>query len=243
MSLTAKTLLPAAALLAVLPLSACGGSLSVGLANSEKDQRTYTVSEKVTSMKVTGHTGRVEIVGADVPTVKVTENLRFTKNGRPDVKHEVTGGALEMSYSCPGSISLSGHVCEVDYRITVPRALAAELRTDTGAIVVSGMTGSVTARANTGTITGTGLRPVASAHISARTDTGSVRLSMASAAAEVSARANTGHIKIVVPGAQKFAVSADTNTGEKQVNIPTDPGAPHTIKAQTDTGDVTISAA
>ncbi|WP_026415872.1 DUF4097 family beta strand repeat-containing protein [Actinomadura oligospora] len=243
MSLSAKTLTSAAALLAVLSLSACGSGTSFGLTKTENDQRSYTVAQKLTGLRVTGHTGKVEIVGADVSAVSVTEKLRFTDNGHPNARHQVTGGVLELTYSCPGSISLSGRTCEVDYRVTVPRALTAELRTDTGDITASGLTGSVTARANTGTITGTALRPAASAHVTARTDTGSIRLSLGTAPADVNAHANTGQIRILVPSTGQYAVTADTNTGKKKITVPTSSSAPHTIQARTDTGDVTIASA
>ncbi|MEV5572666.1 DUF4097 family beta strand repeat-containing protein [Spirillospora sp. NPDC052269] len=242
MSLPAKTLTSAAALLGVLSLSACGGT-SLGLAKTEKDQRSYTVAQKLTGLRVTGHTGKIEVVGADVSAVSVTENLRFTDNGHPKAQHQVNNGVLEVSYTCPGSISLSGRTCEVDYRVTVPRALTSELRTDTGGITLSGLTGSVSARANTGSITGTALRPAASGHLTARTDTGDIRLTLGTAAANVTTHANTGRIKIVVPAAGRYAVTADTNTGKKQVTVPTSSDSPHSIEARTDTGDVTIASA
>lgn len=239
MSLPVKTLTATAALLAVLPLSACG--MSIGIAKAETEQRSYTVSGKVSALDVTGHTGDIEVVGADVSTVKVTESLRFTKNARPTVRHQVVDGTLQASYDCPNNISLRAHTCEVDYRITAPRAVAARLRTDTGGITLNGLAGAVTARTNTGSISGTALRPGASARIGARTDTGSVRLTLATAPAEVTADANTGQIRITVPASQKYAVSADTSTGQKRISVPTSSNSPHTIQAKTDTGDVTVT--
>ncbi|MFC4913204.1 DUF4097 family beta strand repeat-containing protein [Actinomadura gamaensis] len=241
MSLSVKILPATAALLAVVPLSACG--VGIGTADAKKEQRTYTVSDRLTGLKVTGRTGSVEVVGADVSAVTVTERLRFTENGRPNVRHQVTNGTLEATYSCPNSFSLTGHTCEVDYRVTVPRALAAEVRTDTGGISLTGLTGAVTARTNTGSVTGTELRPAASARFSARTDTGSVRLTFGTAPASLTARANTGQVKILLPSAQRYAVTADTNTGKTRVTIPTAPGASHTVDAHTDTGDLTLAPA
>ncbi|RFU39895.1 hypothetical protein DZF91_20035 [Actinomadura logoneensis] len=241
MSLPVKSLTATAALLAVLPLSACG--MSVGMAEPETEQRSYTLTEKVGSLQVTGHTGDIEVVGADVSAVKVTERLRFTKNGRPTTRHEVAGGTFQASYNCPNNISFRVHTCEVKYRITAPRAVAATLRTDTGNITLDGLNGAVTARTNTGDIRGTALRPGASARISTRTDTGDVRLTLAAAPAAVSADVNTGQVRITVPASQKYDVTADTNTGRKRISVPTTAGAPHTIQAKSDTGDLTIATA
>ncbi|MCP2334987.1 DUF4097 family beta strand repeat-containing protein [Actinomadura rupiterrae] len=240
MSLAAK-IVPVSALLAVVPLSACG--VGIDTAGTQDEQQTYTVPGRLTGLKVTGHTGDIEIIGADVSAVTVVERMRFTKNGRPKVSHSVANGTLQASYSCPNSISLTGHTCQVDYRVTVPRALAAEVRTDTGGVTLTGLTGNVTARANTGTITGSALRPAASGTVRARTDTGSVRLTFASAPASVDANANTGQIKILLPTSQRYAVTADSNTGRTRVSLPTSPNAPHTIKAHTDTGDLTVAPA
>ncbi|MEV4252012.1 DUF4097 family beta strand repeat-containing protein [Spirillospora sp. NPDC049652] len=240
MSLPVKSLTATAALLAVLPLSACGASISG--ADVQKEQHTYSVP-RVKDLQIVGRTGSVEVVGADVTAVSVTERLRFTKNGRPSVRHQVVDGRLEASYSCPNSFSLTGHTCEVDYRVTVPRTVAADLRTDTGHIKVTGVNAQITARTNTGSITGTALRPPSSARISARADTGSIRLTLATAPAGITANANTGQIRIAVPGKQQYAVNVDTNTGSKKVDVPTAPNASHTIKAHTDTGDVSLTAA
>ncbi|GEL19459.1 hypothetical protein PA7_32960 [Pseudonocardia asaccharolytica DSM 44247 = NBRC 16224] len=85
--------------------------------------------------------------------------------------------------------------------------------------------------------TSTGLR---SAVVSGETSSGSLDIGLVAPLRELSLRADSGDVDVTVPGGRPYRVESETDAGEKQVLVPTDPAADATIRAATSSGDVTI---
>ncbi|MEU5877583.1 DUF4097 family beta strand repeat-containing protein [Spirillospora sp. NPDC047279] len=245
------TMALAGAAVSALALSGCSVDLDAG---EKHENRSYQITQKVTSIKVTSDVGKVEVVGTDAAVVKVAERLTWTSEHRkPKPSHGVAGGTLTLGAKCEGNV-IGFSSCGVAYRVEVPRGTSLDLHNDDGALKVSGLRGAVRLSTDTGSITATGLE---ASSLFARTGDGSIRLNGRAANAEL--RTDTGSIKgdglnvdrltahtgdgtinvrfTAPPG----SVDATTDTGSVELAVPT--GEPYAISLKADTGSLDVDAA
>jgi hypothetical protein len=219
-----------------------------------------TVHQSVTRLdfqKTNGNVTVVERRGA--VTVHRDVHYRGTKPGQTST---VAGGTLSFR-SC-------GAECAVDYRISVPPGTSVtgsvdagvlaltdpatvdiQLGTgtikitdasgvvhagaDTGSVTVQGASAGVFAQAGSGDVVATGLKGTT---VSAQTQTGNVTVSTATAQ-QVVAETGTGNVTVTV-APDAYRVTASTQTGDTDVQVPNDPAARLTLKASAVTGDVHV---
>ncbi|MFI9239240.1 hypothetical protein [Streptomyces sp. NPDC053079] len=203
-----------------LVTAAVGGTLLTGCGKTSEDTASYTVEGQVASLRVKSAGGSIELVGGSGNEVKVTEKLRYSDD-KPKTKHHVDNGVLTLTApdDCGGGGGFGGSTCEVSYRVEIPKALAANLRSDGGGITVSGgVAGRLTARSDGGSITVGGF-PAAPESVDVSSSGGDVTLRMP---------------------AEAYAVDAATDGGSQKVDVKTDPASGHRIKARSDGGRVSV---
>jgi DUF4097 and DUF4098 domain-containing protein YvlB len=106
---------------------------------------------------------------------------------------------------------------------------------------VSGATGDRLAlRSSSGDVEATG---VDVGDIDARTSSGDVTVELGSAPRQVDTVTSSGDVLVVVPyvlGDVYYDVEADTSSGDRVVDVRTDPLSDRRIEAHTGSGDVTV---
>ncbi|MDL4775715.1 MULTISPECIES: DUF4097 family beta strand repeat-containing protein [Thermomonosporaceae] len=222
---------------AAVALSGC----ELGFGGSTRDvDHSYQVTGQVNRVKVASRGGDVEIVGADVTAVEVRERLNYSTHRRPATTHALARGELSLGYTCPEAHGIGTSNCNVGYLVRVPRATAVELRVHAGDIRLKDLRSSVSALADLGDVTGTGLRGTPDGSVSATADAGDVRLTFASPPGSIVTRADSGATEIKVPRAGRYAVDAKSTYGHRTVGTSGDPTAKITINARSDSGDISV---
>jgi hypothetical protein len=217
----------------VTPSSAsASASPGVSIPGTHRATTVYQISAPVSTLIVISHAGSVAVTGGDGPATSVTEQVTYSKT-RPVTSRIVSGQTLTVSYTCPTEI-----VCSVAYIIRVPRTVAVQATAQAGSIRLSGLAGSVTAKADVGLISATGL---SSASVSLTTSVGAINAAFATAPATVRATARVGAITLRVPGTASYHVSADAHIGKAAVSVPQSSSSAHAITAITDVGAIIIA--
>jgi len=209
-------------------------SASPGLSvpGTHRTTATYRISAPVSTVVVTGHVGNVDISGGSGPGISVTQQADYSRTP-PTTTRTVSGGTLTVTYSCPAQV-----ICGVAYTLTVPRSVTIKVSTGTGTIRLGELAGNVTAKADVGLISATGL---AGASASLTTDAGAISASFAAAPATIQVSARVGAITLRVPATASYVVSVTAHVGKATVSVPQSPSSAHAITAATDVGAITIA--
>ena len=186
----------------------------------------------VSTVIVTSHVGNVTVTGGSGPTISVTQQVDYSRTP-PTTTRTVSGKTLTVTYSCPAQI-----VCGVAYTLGVPRTVAVQATAGAGSIRLAGLAGNVTAKADVGLISATGLT---GASVSLITSVGAINAAFAAAPATVQATARVGAITLRVPGTASYQVSADAHIGKAAVSVPQSASSAHAITATTDVGAIVIA--
>ena len=172
--------------------------------------------------------------------------------GQPDLVEESTPAGVRLDVRCNAMLTSR---CDVAYTVELPPSFE---------VVVSGMTGDVTARgltgpvridrgsgdialfdvngpvdvtSITGEITAMGL---GSDTVRAESITGDVRLELLQPPQSVQVDATSGEVDVIVPAGAGYRVSAWTRSGERAVTVPVDPSSPRMITVDGGSGDVRL---
>jgi hypothetical protein len=192
----------------------------------------YQITTPVSTVVIVSHVGNVTVTGGSGPDVSVTQQAYYSKTP-PATTRAVSGSTLTVTYDCPAQL-----VCAVVYTLAVPRSAAIRVTTGAGAVRLTGLAGSVTAKADTGLIVATDLT---SASVSLTTRVGGISASFAAAPTAVQATANVGAITVHVPGTTSYKITADARVGKTTVSAPQSASSGHAITATTDVGAIVVA--
>ncbi|TNY37007.1 DUF4097 family beta strand repeat-containing protein [Thermomonospora catenispora] len=220
-----------AALAATGMAVALGGCALLDATTYHEDRR-YRLPATVSELSLRVGTADVEIVGSDTTTINVHERLSWSKERKPTTTHRHEGRTLVLSYACPDGIAIGVNICSVDYRIEMPRALAARIQADTGDIRLRALAGPLRITTDSGNVTATDLR---GGNVDVTTDTGNIRLT---GAGSVRARTDVGNV--ILARIQGRSVTAATDAGNIQIGYRAD-RVPDSVTATTDDGNVQIT--
>lgn len=209
-------------------------SASPGLSVPGTHQATsrYQITAPVSTVVIVSHVGNVTVTGGSGREVSVTQLAYYSKTA-PATTRTVSGNTLTVTYDCPAQV-----VCGVAYTLTVPRSVAVRVTAGAGAVRLTGLAGSVTAKASVGLISATGLT---SATVSLTTRVGGISASFTAAPITVQASANVGTITVHVPGTASYKVTADARVGKTTISAPQSASSGHAITATTDAGAILIA--
>ena len=204
------------------------------------------------ALRIDSSSAEVEVRAGDGPDVKVERQFERNVFGS-DPKEKYDNGKLELTDSGCGFLSFG---CKTPYIVTVPKDLQVTLKSSSGHVKVSGLTGGADLKSSSGTIEvqdvagplrlesssgdldGQDLRATS---VSTESSSGDVDLDFAVAPQSVDAKASSGDVSIRIPsGPASYKVETDTSSGDESANVKIDQTATRTIKAQTSSGDVTV---
>jgi hypothetical protein len=222
------------------------------LAHEQHTESIVVPAAALTRLSVENDSGSVRIVGTDADEVSVEAEVSV---GLRDTgfSHEVVDSTLELRGTCP----LIGSMwCRVTYRIEMPRGLDVEVDTDNdrvdvrnvdGAVVVdsdngrvelANVGGTVEVHGNNGRIVGRGL---SSRVVDVSTNNGAIELEFVAAPDRLHANGDNGSIDIAVPQIDEgYSVIADSDNGDRAIDVDDNPDSPHVIAVETDNGGITV---
>ncbi|MFI5783119.1 DUF4097 family beta strand repeat-containing protein [Nocardia sp. NPDC051570] len=192
--------------------------------------------------------GGVTITGrAGVSQVSLQRSLAYRGAAPSGVTYHVDNGELVLN-GC-------GQDCSVDYTLTVPANLPVSGSIHSGAITLSGMgsvdvstdsgqvsmdtiAGPVKVETASGKIQGQGIK---GDHIQAKTSNGGIDLTLATAQ-DVRAETHNGAIDLAVP-ASSYHVTAETHSGDKNVDVPNTPTGQYHLDLRTSNGHIAVKSA
>ena len=241
-----KVAVAAAALVAGLALAGCGAD--IGLSKQTKhSSRSFDVDSDTLRLTVDND---VTIVPGAAGTVTVERWLTGKAAKHPTWRRD--GDKLTLTAKCVG-VSLN---CDSRYRVAVPADLSLTLSSQYGAVTVEKLTGGLNVHADHGDVqlsavsgpvriaTGYGdvsVRRTGSDDVLVDSDSGSIRLAFRAIPKRVTAQSTYGNVSVTVPKSS-YHVTTRTKYGDVSSRLPDHAGAPRTITAETDNGDVAVRA-
>lgn len=240
MSIATNTPLPMLLFAALATLAVTGCAVSLDL-DDDTLRRVETETVPAAGLAVvdiaTGN-GSVEVVGGTGDEIAIRVVLHESDEGDADYTLETEGDRLLVRGECD-----SGWFdkCQVGFTVTVPDDLDVDVETSNGRIVVDGVAGNLGVESDNGAIEAERLH---SAHVTARTDNGRIRLLFDAAPESVDASTDNGAVAVVVPDDQNvYDVDADSDNGSIDVDVRTDPSSDRWITVQTDNGSIDVGDA
>ncbi|MFE4520343.1 DUF4097 family beta strand repeat-containing protein [Kitasatospora sp. NPDC056783] len=209
-------------------LTACGGGEVTAESNS------YQVGDPVTALRIKSPGGLVEVVAGAEGGVQVTETIRYDGD-KPSVSHKTADGLLALDASECGH-GLGHKVCQVGYRVVVPKGLAVTVRNSGGDVNVTGLAGALDLTSDGGKVLAGGLT---SKSFTAKADGGTVNAAFAEAPDRVRIESAGGSVTARLPDAA-YAVDAAADGGKQNVKVRTDPASPHKVSVRSDGGSVEV---
>jgi hypothetical protein len=212
--------------------------------------RTVGFGESFSTLKVATPGGAVQVTAGGTGGVQVTETLHYGEN-KPTVEQSTTGSTLSLSVPYCGKAQ---NRCSVDFRITVPAAISANLTSGGGDITVFGLSGRVEAGAAGGSLTARNLSGTLTANtgggaidaadltstdVSVNTAGGPTSLTFTKAPTRINALTGGGNLTLQLP-AVMYALHLGTGGGTEAIGIPNDPSSSRTVTASTAGGNLTI---
>jgi hypothetical protein len=211
---------------------------------------TYAVQGE--TLRIDSSSAEVEVRAGDGKDIKVER--QFERNVFGSAPKEKYGdGKLELADSGCGFLSFG---CKTSYIVTVPSDLQVTLKSSSGDVRVSGLTGGADLKSSSGSINvqdvaGSLRMESSSGDLEAQdlratsvwsgSSSGDVDLDFAVAPQSVDSKASSGDVSIRIPsGDESYKVETDTSSGDESANVKIDQTATRTIKAKTSSGDVTI---
>lgn len=132
---------------------------------------------------------------------------------------DTASNTVAVTVERPGNIAAFGS-SSVDFDLTVPGTADLQLKTNTGSIDVSGVSGQQVLTSNTGSVHVSG--GTLSGNSQLLTNTGSVSFTGSmDRTGTYRLQTNTGSINVTIPGTSIFHVDASTDTGTINTSFPT----------------------
>ncbi|MGH3209296.1 MAG: hypothetical protein ACRDNO_16200 [Trebonia sp.] len=220
-------------LLAAFPLLAgCGALGKIDAGSHNPPASVFTVSARVTAVVINGGSGSIDVTGSSRSSVAVSQQVTYSGKP-PTVAHTLRGTTLTLSYSCPGEL-----LCGVSYAVQIPASVTVTVATGTGAVTLTSLAGTVTARADAGLITADDMR---SAVASFKSNAGGVMATFSAAPRTLTATTSVGPITLTVPGSVAYRLSTHTLVGTSTITVPRSDGSAHSITASSDLGTISVS--
>ena len=238
-----------------------------GFADREVND-TSTTEQKITQVELRTGSGDVRIETGDTTTTTIEEHREFwLLNGGK--AHRIENGKLILEGDCgwqcsasyvvtvPAGVSVTGRsssgdvvlegVKDIDLEASSGNVTATgstgsvSLDLSSGDAVVAGASGAVDLRASSGDITATDLR---GGPIKADASSGDIELTLQKPMS-VTAEAASGNIDlhVPVPAGTSYKIDGDSNSGEREIGVPTDPASSIVLDLNTKSGDVTVTNA
>jgi hypothetical protein len=194
-----------------------------GYAPSATQTQTYTMSTYPT-LVLDNDTGSIHVRAAAASNVI---SIQATKHGSPwanlndlqvSYAQDTTTNTVTVSVDRMNPTSFFNSL-SVDFDVTVPSAAALQLKTNTGSIDVSGVSGQMTLSSNTGSLQVSG--GTVKGNTALITNTGSITFNGAiTEGGTYTFTTDTGSVNVTLPAESVFHLDATTTTGSINTNFP-----------------------
>ncbi len=221
----------------------------------KKKTKTRTVAGTVSEIVVKSDGGDVDLVPAS-GQIEVRETRHYVFFKKPKLKQKLENGVLTLDTDC----DLKVLKCYSDVRVTVPAGIKVTVDSDSGDVDARGIdVRNAHLESDSGDVRlELGGRPLlAWAHtdsgdvdvvaadaraIDAQTDSGDIKVDADGDLRKVVALTDSGEVEATVP-AGTYAIDADSDSGDVKVEgLSRNDGASKSIRARTDSGDITLRA-
>jgi hypothetical protein len=173
--------------------------------------------------------------------IRIQRDARWV-GSRPTPAFKDDGTRIDFDDTCHGVVDTAASMfafhtpCAVTYRVKVPAGQTLRIQAGSGDIVVTGMTGRITASTGSGDVSvGTSGSVVALS-----SGSGDVSATFRQAPASLRASAGSGDVTLRVP-AGGYRITASTGSGDRSLDgVSDDRQSTHSIYARTGSGDVSI---
>jgi hypothetical protein len=215
------------------------------------------IAGPVHNLTVEANNGDITLISAPAGSAVIVDSDAKGSLHAPELDTEVFGTDVKVSGGCP---EITFGNCSATLVVRVPAGTQVEVESASGDIVADGLSADATLRAHSGDIEAHALGGdsvqlesasgdvAASAMrapvVRARTASGDVSLQFAVVPSAGEAQTNSGDAIIEVPrGDDAYNATADSNSGDDDVHVRYDPRSRRLLRAETNSGDATISHA
>ena len=228
---TPHALLPLAAV-AALAVSSCSVQIDLDDDTTRRIENDVVPVASLTRLDVDTDNGAVEIVGGGVGEIEIRTVLEESNEGDARYSIDTDGDTLVVRGEC------DGNRCQVGFEVTVPDDVDVEVQTSNGKVVIDGLAGDAAIETDNGAIEGERLATV---EIRARTDNGRILLDFDQSPTMVDATTDNGAITVRLPDdGAAYDVEAESDNGNVDIDVRTDPTAERTIVVESDNGAIDV---
>jgi hypothetical protein len=213
----------------LLAVFVCGGafflasSLGYNFGSTSSTTQHFAVSPNP-AIVLTNDIGSIHVRAGDSSrdvTIQATKHIRWggiASDVNVAYAQDMTGNTVTINVERPGNVTSFGS-SSVDFDLTVPGTAALQLKTSTGSIDVTGVSGQLVLTSNTGSVRASG--GTLSGNSQLLTNTGSVTFTGSiSPTGTYLFQTNTGSVDATIPGTSVFHVDASTDTGAINTDFP-----------------------
>jgi hypothetical protein len=209
----------------------------------------------VHNLTVDANSGDITLLAAPPGTNVVVDSEAKGSLHAPELKTEVFGSNVKVTGGCP---EITFGDCSATLVVHVPAGTRVEVESASGDIIADGLNADATLRTRSGDIAVRALGgdsvelesasgdvtadEMQAPTVSAHTASGDVDLGFAVVPSAGEAETHSGDANITIPrGPVMYDATADSNSGEDDVNVRFDATSKRLLRAETNSGDATIS--
>lgn len=220
---------------ATLAVAGCGVNVSLGDDTTRRIEHDTVPVADLARLELVTDNGEVEIRGGGGDEIAVRTVLQESNEGAAEYAIDVVGDDLVVTGECDDRW---WNGCSVGFVVTVPADFDVDVRTDNGRVGVFDLDGDVRIETDNGAIEAERL---ASSIVETETDNGRIRLTFDDAPMSVLAETDNGAIAVRLPDLEHdYTVDADSDNGNVDIDVRTDPDAERRVTARSDNGAIDV---
>jgi hypothetical protein len=197
----------------------------------------YDVRGPLSTLELDLEDASVTIVGGTTGPVHVQRTEEFAFGRAPERMRELEGDGLRIESHCPDTVL---GTCRVAYRIAVRDNVQLDVRTSSGNVRITGLSGSARIETGSGAIAVDGF---CGFRLSAISASGDVRGAAGCSPDRLELRSGSGDVDAVVPTG-RYRIDANSDRGSATISdsLAVADDAPFAVQAISGSGDVTVEA-
>ncbi|MEV6552222.1 hypothetical protein AB0M57_26475 [Streptomyces sp. NPDC051597] len=243
------------ALFVVAPL---GVEVYAQLARQTTSHTSVETSDRhpVGAVEVEAGSAELTVVPGADGEVRVQERLSWSLR-KPKVRKEWDGDTLRLRPECDGRFAVTSLGCSVQLDLTVPAGVRLTVRSGSGAVRVSGLTGPVAVHGGSGSVKLYGVRgplkaavgsgsvsgtALGSAEAEVRSGSGRAELEFAAPPRKVTASTDSGTIELFLPTGSRYRFTGGKGSGTRDIDDALrDPASDRLVDLSVASGTATVA--
>ncbi|MFK8909094.1 hypothetical protein [Streptomyces sp. YS-3] len=242
------------ALFVVAPL---GIEVYAQLARQTTSHTSVETSDRhpVRTVEVDAGNAELTVVPGAEGEVRVQERLSWSLR-KPKVRKEWDGDTLRLRPECDGRFAVTSLGCSVQLDLTVPAGVGLTVRSGSGGVRVSGLTGPIDVHGGSGTVKLYGVRgplkavvgsgsvsgaAIGSAGAEVRSGSGHAELEFVTAPRKVTAATGSGNVELFLPIGSHYRITGSKGSGTRHIDDSLrDPASDRLIDLSAGSGTATV---